>query len=85
MTLSLPEVTCSSSGRKNSLTHGVVPGGVTPRPIVRMDQLWQLAVTWYSTRLEAESRRPAPNEMRSIFEDLGLAGDFWDPTTDMFG
>src|SRR5437763_14536196 len=24
---SLPEVTCSSSGRKNSLTHGVAPGG----------------------------------------------------------
>lgn len=59
--------------------------GVGPRPIVRMDQLWQLAVTWYSTRLEAESRRPAPNEMRSIFEGIGLAGDFWDPTTDIFG
>jgi hypothetical protein len=59
--------------------------GVTPRPIVRMDQLWQLAVTWYSTRLEAESRRPAPNEMRSIFKGLGLAGDFWDPTADGFG
>jgi hypothetical protein len=57
---------------------------VTPRPIVRMDQLWQLAVTWYSTRLEAESRRPAPNEMRSIFEGIGLAGDFWDPTADTF-
>ena len=58
---------------------------VTPKPTVRMDQLWQLAVTWYSTRLEAESRRPAPSEMRSIFEGIGLAGDFWDPTANAFG
>jgi len=59
--------------------------GVTPRPIVRMDQLWHLAVTWYGTRLEAESRRPAAAEMRSIFESIGLEGDFWDPRADSFG
>jgi hypothetical protein len=59
--------------------------GVAPRPIVRMNQLWHLAVTWYGTRLEAESRRPVPSEMRGIFEGLGLHGDFWDPTTDVFG
>lgn len=56
--------------------------GVAPRPLVRMDQLWQLAVTWYSTRLEAQSRRPAAGEMRGIFESIGLAGDFWDPLSD---
>jgi hypothetical protein len=55
------------------------------RPIVRMDQLWQLAVTWYGTRLEAMSRRPAAAEMRGIFESLGLEGDFWDPRADSFG
>lgn len=44
-----------------------------------MDQLWRLAVTWYGTRLEPVSRRPAPAEMRQIFEGLGLEGDFWDP------
>jgi hypothetical protein len=49
-----------------------------------MDQLWQLAVTWYSTRLEPVSRRPAPAEMRSIFENIGLEGDFWDPRADSF-
>ncbi len=59
--------------------------GLDPRPVVRMDQLWHLAVTWYGSRLEAESRRPAPGEMRGIFEGLGLEGDFWDPTTDTFG
>jgi hypothetical protein len=54
------------------------------RPSVRMDQLWQLAVTWYASRLDAESRRPAPEEMRQIFEGLGLHGDFWDPRADAF-
>ena len=49
-----------------------------------MDQLWRLAVTWYGTRLEPESRRPGPAEMRGIFEGLGLAGDFWDPQADTF-
>lgn len=58
--------------------------GVAPRPVVRIDQLWQLAVTWYSTRLEPVSRRPVSAEMRSIFESLGLEGDFWDPHADSF-
>jgi hypothetical protein len=58
--------------------------GVTPNPIVRMDQLWRLAVTWYGTRLQEDSRRPAPAEMRGIFESIGLHGDFWDPRTDTF-
>jgi hypothetical protein len=55
---------------------------VTPQPIVRMDQLWHLAITWYSTRLEEVSRRPAAAEMRGIFESIGLTGDFWDPHAD---
>ena len=59
-------------------------GGRPRRPSVRMDQLWQMAVTWYGTRLEAESRRPAPDEIRGIFEGIGLAGDFWDPKADAF-
>ena len=54
-------------------------------PVVRMDQLWMLATSWYSTRLEASSRRPQPAEMRAIFAGLGLEGDFWDPGADRFG
>lgn len=54
-------------------------------PLVRMDQLWELARIWYSTRLQADSRRPGPEEMRSIFAGLGLEGDFWDPKSDRFG
>jgi len=28
---------------------------------------------------------PGAERMRNIFEGIGLAGDFWDPTADMFG
>jgi hypothetical protein len=57
----------------------------TPRrPSVRMEQLWRLALTWYATRLEPDSRRPGPSEMRGIFAGLGLHGDFWDPQADAF-
>jgi hypothetical protein len=55
------------------------------RPRVRMDQLWGLATTWYSTRLEEHSRRPKPEEMRAIFAGIGLDGEFWDPLADRFG
>jgi hypothetical protein len=55
------------------------------RPLVSMSQLWTLATTWYSTRLEAQSHRPQPYEMRGIFARLGLEGDFWDPMSDTFG
>jgi hypothetical protein len=54
------------------------------RPTVRMDQLWHLAVTWYGTRLDPDSRRPGPAEMRGIFESIGLGGPFWDPQADGF-
>lgn len=54
--------------------------GYPLRPLVRMDQLWALAVEWYFTRLQAESRRPQPAEMRQIFARLGLVDDFWDPS-----
>ena len=56
--------------------------GVAPRPFVTIPQLWALSTTWYSSRLEADSRRPKPDEMRSIFAGIGLRGDFWDPLAD---
>ena len=59
--------------------------GYPVRPLVRMDQLWALATTWYSTRLQADSRRPKPDEMVAIFAGLGLEGDFWNPRADSFG
>jgi hypothetical protein len=50
-----------------------------------MDQLWILAQEWYGARLEVESRRPQPAEMRQIFGRLGLADEFWNPQSDAFG
>jgi len=55
------------------------------RPLVRIGQLWTLATTWYGTRLQENSRRPKPDEMRGIFAGIGLSGDFWDPRVDTFG
>ena len=55
------------------------------RPLVSMDQLWTMATTWYSTRLQEVSRRPQPDEIRETFAGLGLEGDFWDPRSDSFG
>lgn len=59
--------------------------GYPVRPLVRMDQLWELAREWYATRLQPDSRRPQPAEMRHIFARLGLTGDFWNPQSDVFG
>lgn len=56
--------------------------GTARGPSVRMEQLWQLAVEWYGHRLEPDSRRPAPDEMRGIFARIGLQDDFWDPRAD---
>ena len=58
--------------------------GYTQRPIVRIDQLWILAKTWYGTRLQPDSRRPQPNEVRAIFASCGLKDPFWDPQSDTF-
>jgi hypothetical protein len=58
--------------------------GVPLRPLVTIDQLWTLATTWYATRLQENSRRPRPDEMKAIFAGLGLQGDFWDPSSDRF-
>jgi hypothetical protein len=55
------------------------------RPLVTIAQLWGLAKAWYTTRLRPDSRRPQPDEMRQIFADLELAGEFWDPQSDSFG
>lgn len=54
------------------------------RPLVTVDQLWGLAQAWYGNRLRPDSRRPQPDEMRRIFAELGLTGDFWDPQSDRF-
>ena len=58
--------------------------GLPRRPLINLEQLWQLAVTWYGNRLTVESRRPAADEMVSIFASIGLTGPFWDPKSDQW-
>ena len=57
---------------------------VRRRPLVNVEQLWHLAVTWYGNRLTAESRRPGVDEMVDIFASIGLTGPFWDPKADQW-
>jgi hypothetical protein len=52
---------------------------VPRRPLINLEQLWQLALAWYENRLTMESRRPGRDEMVAIFASLGLTGPFWDP------
>jgi hypothetical protein len=59
--------------------------GLPRRPLVSLDQLWFLATTWYGSRLTVDSRRPGPDEMVSIFSQIGLEGPFWDPKADQWG
>ena len=56
--------------------------GLLRRPLVNLEQLWQMSIIWYGNRLTAESRRPAADEIVSVFGSLGLTGPFWDPKAD---
>ena len=58
--------------------------GQPVRPMISLPQLWQLAVTWYGSRMTADSRRPAADEMVGIFARIGLGGPFWDPKSDQW-
>jgi hypothetical protein len=49
------------------------------RPMLTLEQLWQMALAWYSNRLTEESRRPGPEEIVQIFGRIGLTDPFWDP------
>ena len=38
---------------------------------------WELGKIWYEDRLTPEWRPKTGDTMRTIFETLGLTGDFW--------
>ncbi len=48
------------------------------RPLVSLDQLWELAQAWYASRLTPEARRPMGAEIRQIFDRIGLRDQFWE-------
>jgi len=58
--------------------------GIPVRPMLDLNQLWYLAVTWYGNRLTVDSRRPGPDEMVGIFAQVGLEVPFWDPKADQW-
>jgi hypothetical protein len=45
--------------------------GLTPA------QGWQLASAWYADRLDATLRRRTPPEAKTLFDSIGLTGEFW--------
>lgn len=54
-------------------------------PIASLDQLWQLALAWYSDRLSPKAERPRPDEIQRILDRCGLTNPVWDPQSDEFG
>ena len=69
---------------EETVDHWCRERGIPRRPIVSLEQLWELAVAWYENRLTVESRRPDADEMARIFAAVGLAGPFWDPKSDQW-
>jgi hypothetical protein len=51
--------------------------GLPRRPLVTLEQLWRLAVAWYSDRLRPDAQRKTPDEVREIFDGIGLTDPFW--------
>ena len=52
--------------------------GLPRRPLVSLDQLWELARAWYASRLTPEARRPMGAEIQEIFDRIGLRDPFWE-------
>jgi hypothetical protein len=51
---------------------------MAPGAILSCDQAWRLAQAWFSAdRGAPEWRRPAVEDVESLFERLGLTGPFW--------
>lgn len=55
-----------SEGRSTSM-------GATLTP----DQGWRLAKAWYEDRLSPDWTRKAPDEAHTVFDSIGLVGEFW--------
>ncbi len=41
------------------------------------DQGWRLAKAWYEDRLSPDWTRKAPDEAHTVFDSIGLVGEFW--------
>ena len=45
--------------------------------VLSPEQCWKLADAWYRDRLQPDWRRRSPQEAEALFQELGLAGEFW--------
>jgi hypothetical protein len=52
-------------------------GGHAKGGLLSLEQLWGLASTWYSDRLQPGWKRRTAAEAEEVFTTLGLTGDFW--------
>lgn len=50
---------------------------MNPAGLLPVEQLWWLAVAWYSDRLSPEWRRRTAAEVDVVFASVGLTGEFW--------
>ncbi len=53
--------------------HRGKPVGATLTP----DQGWRLAKAWYEDRLAPDWTRKTPDEAQTVFDSIGLVGEFW--------
>jgi hypothetical protein len=44
---------------------------------IPIEQLNELAKTWYGNRLDPDWRPRTPEESQAILDAVGLTGDFW--------
>jgi hypothetical protein len=45
--------------------------------VISPQQGWELATGWYHDRLDPDWKPKSPPEIRRLFEDIGLKGEFW--------
>jgi hypothetical protein len=46
--------------------------------VLTLEEAWRLAEGWYHDRMRPDWERKTREETRAFFEELGLAGPFWD-------
>jgi hypothetical protein len=51
--------------------------GRSPGTTIPVSKLAELAVAWWSSRLDPGWRPRSPAESQAILDDLGLTGAFW--------
>ena len=51
--------------------------GYDPGATITASKLWELAIAWWSDRLDPAWRPHTRDENQAILEALGLSGPFW--------